>query len=207
MSARRGKFDQKVTRCPRAAVYAARLTSLVLTQLTCPPTNATVWPSLAFDNETKSSLLLLVEYGRTQAGKPRIGQLMSPNFQSINQSRFYFFVRYTADNHIKMHTCGRKKRNKKFNMIIFSNFIIQGEHCIVNIITLGELFSFKDIRDLFFLCKRFCRYTSSRVETHNDLTDLNSLLATIAQTGVDREKLQQVYDANFSVILPDILFF
>ena len=29
--------------------------------------------------------------------------------QSINQSRFYFFVRYTADNHIKMYTCGRKK--------------------------------------------------------------------------------------------------
>ena len=27
-------------------------------------------------------------------------------FQEINQSRFYFFVRYTADNHIKMHTCG-----------------------------------------------------------------------------------------------------
>ena len=30
-------------------------------------------------------------------------------YQSINQSRFYFFVHYTADNHIKMHTCGRKK--------------------------------------------------------------------------------------------------
>ena len=101
-----------------------------------------------------------------------------------------------------------KKRNKKFNMIIFfSNFIIQGEHCIVNIITLGELFSFKDIRDLFFLCKRFCRYTSSRVETHNGLTDLNSLLATIAQTGVDREKLQKVYDANFSVITNSVRHF
>ena len=29
VSARRGKFEQKVTRCPRAAVYVARLTSLV----------------------------------------------------------------------------------------------------------------------------------------------------------------------------------
>ena len=33
----------------------------------------------AFDNDTKSSLVPLVEYGRTQAGKSRIGQLASPN--------------------------------------------------------------------------------------------------------------------------------
>ena len=136
----------------------------VLTQLTCRPINATVLPALAFDNETKSSLLPLVEYGRTQAGKPRIGQLVSPNF------------------------------------------IIQGEHRIINIITQGELFSFKDIRDSFFSVKDFCRYTSSCVETHNGLTDLNSLLASIAHTAVDRDKLQhaifslqasKVYDANF----------
>ena len=41
----------------------------------------------------------------------------SYNHQSINQSRFYFFVRYRADNHIKTHTCGRKKRNQRQNDI------------------------------------------------------------------------------------------
>ena len=52
----------------------------VITQLTCQPINATVLPTLAFDNETKFSLLPLVEYGRTQYGKSCIGQLVSPNF-------------------------------------------------------------------------------------------------------------------------------
>ena len=57
------------------------------------PINATVLPTLAFDNETKFSLLPLVEYGRTQDGKPGIGQLVSPNFiiqgehRIINKSR------------------------------------------------------------------------------------------------------------------------
>ena len=46
-------------------------------------------------------------------------------------------------------------------------------------------------------------------ETHNGLTDLHSLIATIAQTAVDRDKLQhaisslqasEVYDVNFSVV-------
>ena len=41
----------------------------VITQLTCQPINATVLPTLAFDNEMKFSLLPLVEYGRTQDGK------------------------------------------------------------------------------------------------------------------------------------------
>ena len=53
-------------------------------------------------------------------------------------------------------------------------------------------------------------------ETHNGLTDLNSLLATIAQTALDRDKLQQaifslqareVYDANFSVITNSVRSF
>ena len=53
-------------------------------------------------------------------------------------------------------------------------------------------------------------------ETHNGLTDLNSLLATIAQTAVDRDKLQQaiswlqaseVYDANFSVVTNSVRHF
>ena len=37
--------------------------------------------------------------------KTRFDKYVSVN-QSINQSRFYFSVRYTADNHIKMHTRG-----------------------------------------------------------------------------------------------------
>ena len=62
----------------------------VITQLTCQPINATVLPTLAFDNETKFSLLPLVEYGRTRAGKLRKGQLVSPNFivQGKPSSRF-----------------------------------------------------------------------------------------------------------------------
>ena len=73
----------------------------VLKQLTSKPINATVLPTLAFNNKTKYSLLLLFEYGSIRANKPRIGQLVSPNF------------------------------------------IIQGEHRIINIITLGELLFFK----------------------------------------------------------------
>ena len=54
------------------------------------------------------------------------------------------------------------------------------------------------------------------METHNGLTDLNSLLATFAQTALDRDKLQQaifslqareVYDANFSVITNSVRHF
>ena len=52
----------------------------VITQLTCRQINSTVLPTLAFDNDTKFSLLLLVEYGRIQAGKLSIGQLVTPNF-------------------------------------------------------------------------------------------------------------------------------
>ena len=72
------------------------------------------------------------------------------------------------------------------------------------------------MRYILFFLKNFRRYTSSRVETHNGLTDLNSLLATIAQTAVDRDKLQQaifslqaseVYDANFSVIANSVRHF
>ena len=36
---------------------------------------------------------------------------------TVSRFYFYFFVRYTADNHIKMHTCGRKKRNPRQNDI------------------------------------------------------------------------------------------
>ena len=48
------------------------------------------------------------------------------------------------------------------------------------------------------------------METHNGLTDSHSLLATIAQTAVDRDKLQQaifslraseVYAVSFSVLI------
>ena len=94
--------------------------------------------------------MLLVNYGRTQAGKPRKGQLASPNF------------------------------------------IIQIEHRIIKIITLGKLFSFKEIRDLlFFLVKDFADILQTASETHNGLVDLHSLLAAIAQTVVDTDKLQQ----------------
>ena len=51
----------------------------VITQLTCQP-NAIVLPTLDFDNETKFSLLPLVEIRRTQAGKPRIDQFVSLKF-------------------------------------------------------------------------------------------------------------------------------
>ena len=53
-------------------------------------------------------------------------------------------------------------------------------------------------------------------KTPNGLTDLHSLLATIAQTAVDRDKLQQaifslhvceVYDANFSVVTNSVRHF
>ena len=53
-------------------------------------------------------------------------------------------------------------------------------------------------------------------ETHYGLTGLHSLIATIAQTAVDRDKLQQaisslqaseVYDANFSVVTNSVRHF
>ena len=53
-------------------------------------------------------------------------------------------------------------------------------------------------------------------ETHNGLIDLNSLLATIAQTAADKDKLQQaisslqaseVYNANFSVVTNSVRHF
>ena len=123
----------------------------VIIQLTYQPISTTVLPTLAFDNNTKFSLSPLVEYGRTQAGKPGENQLVSPNF------------------------------------------IIQAEDCIMHIITLGELFSFKKIRDLsiFLSVKDFCTCSSSRVKTYNGFTDLHLLLATIAHTALYTDKLQQ----------------
>ena len=45
--------------------------------------------------------------------------------QSINQG-FVFFVRYTADNHIKMHTCGRKKKESATKRYTLKHAPIQG---------------------------------------------------------------------------------
>ena len=54
------------------------------------------------------------------------------------------------------------------------------------------------------------------METYNGLTDLHSLIATIAQTAVDRDKLQkaifslqasEVYDTNFSVVTNSVRHF
>ena len=57
--------------------------------------------------------------------------------------------------------------------------------------------------------KDFADIHQAVTETHNGLTDLHSLLAIIAQTVVNGDKLQQaifslqeseVYNANFSVV-------
>ena len=53
-------------------------------------------------------------------------------------------------------------------------------------------------------------------EIHNGLTDLHSLLATISQIALDRDKLQlaifsvqasEVYDANFSIVTNSVCYF
>ena len=145
------------------------------TQLTCKPINATVLSTLAFVNDMKFSLLPLVDYRRTQAGKPGIGQLASPNF------------------------------------------IIQGDSLYYEHYYLGQTFIFQiNLKFILFSVIVFADIHQAVSETHNGLTDLRSLLATIAHTVVDKDRLQQAifslqaseaYDANFFVVTNSVRHF
>ena len=173
----------------------------VITQLTCPPINATVFPTLAFDNETKFSLLPLVEYGRTQDSKSLIGQLVSLNF--VIQGKPSYYEHYHPGRTLIFQI--------NFRFVLFennshshSNLPVNQLHVPLTVIT--DTISVKDFADIH----------QAVTETHNGLTDLHSLIATIAQTAVDRDKLQQaifslqaseVYDANFSVVTNSVRHF
>ena len=173
----------------------------VITQLTCQPINATVLPTLAFDNETKFSLLPLVEYGRTQYGKSRIGQLVSPNF--VVQGKPSYYEHYHPGRTLIFQI------NSRF--VLFENYSLSHSNLPVNqlhvpLTVITDTISVKDFADIH----------QAVTETHNGLTDLNSLIATIVQTAVDRDKLQQaifslqaseVYDANFSVVTNSVRHF
>ena len=162
----------------------------VITHLTCQPINATVLPTLAFDNETKFSLLPLVEYGRTQDGKSRIGQLVSPNFVVQGKSSYY--------EHYHPGRTPIFQINSRF--VLFENYSLSYSNLPVPLTVITDTISVKDFADIH----------QTVTETHNGLTDLHLLIATIAQIAVDRDKLQQaifslqaseVYDDNFSVSL------
>ena len=158
-------------------------------------------PTLAFDNETKFSLLPLVEYGRTQDGKSRIGQLVSPNF--VIQGKQSYYEHYHPGRTLIFQI--------NFRFVLFENYSLSYSNLPVNqlhvpLTVITDTISVKDFVDI----------NQAVTETHNGLTDLHLLIATIAQTAVDGDKLQQaisslqaseVYDANFSVVTNSVRHF
>ena len=79
-------------------------------------------PSLAFDNETKFSLLPLVDYGPTQAGKLRIGQLVNPKF--IIQGELLYYEHYHPGRTLIFQI------NSRF--VIFENYALSHSNLPVN---------------------------------------------------------------------------
>ena len=151
-------------------------------------------PTLAFDNETKFSLLPLVEYGRTQDSKSRISQLVSPNF--VIQGKPSYYKHYHPGRTLIFQINSRFVLFENYSLS-YSNLPVNQLHVPLTVIT--DTISVKDFVDRHQAVK----------ETRNGLTDLHSLIATIAQTAADGDKLQQaisslqaseVYDANFSVV-------
>ena len=117
------KLKRINTGVPQSGVLSPTLFNIHTSDIPLPPKDVQITTyadditiTASHTKHRKAQQLILILPYLHQIDEKAITNYQSIN-QSINISRFYFFVCYTADNHIKMHTCGRKKKDQRQNYI------------------------------------------------------------------------------------------
>ena len=173
----------------------------VLTELNCFRVMGRVLPSLALDNCKKFSLLPLVEFALPRVGKPRQGQLVSPNF--ILQAKPSYYEKYHPGRTLIF------KVNNRY--ILFENYTATHSN-----LPISRLHVPLSVIEENFTAKDFSAIHEQFAESQNGLTDLHSLLSVISQTAVDRDDVKHAInmltstetdDANMSEVATELQTF
>ena len=145
-----------------------------LSELNCIPAIGKILPSLAFDNDTKFSLLPLIEFVHPRDGKRSISQLVSPNF--IIEGKPSLYENYKPSRSFIFRV------NSRF--LLFENYTLNHQPIKVEPLHIP----LTSVRNEL-VSTDYTSVLHKISNTQNGITDLHSILSVLSQTAAEKAQI------------------